>query len=319
MKMTRAHIIIHGFALLHALVCIACALMGIPDTLILTLATMAMTVIMCLEESLSIEFTAITIVLVNIFGFILGNLGAQLLGLFMEEGMAAHALATFLTTEIIGWSLVLLVHVLKPARVEKETFLKENVGWLVAAVVIVFALRVAIDIIFVYNDNSGGMRLAAEVAAFCLFFLMYFILHLRNQAELEREKSRGLEKILQTYRADTSSYKEKFVVHLNNRIVPVHVSDIAYFYAETKTSFIVTRSGACHPLDESLDTLEKELDPKRFFRISRGCIMASTSIDSVSKLPGGRLDISLSPGLQALTDLTVSRARVQGFLDWFEL
>ena len=78
MNQKRAHLIIHGFALLHAGLCIACHYIGIPDSLILTLATMAMVVILCLEESLSIEFTAITIVLANILGFILGNIGHKI-------------------------------------------------------------------------------------------------------------------------------------------------------------------------------------------------------------------------------------------------
>ncbi len=47
--------------------------------------------------------------------------------------------------------------------------------------------------------------------------------------------------------------KEKFLIRMNNRIVPVRTSDIAYFYSEAKNSFIVTTSGASYVMDESLD------------------------------------------------------------------
>lgn len=112
--------------------------------------------------------------------------------------------------------------------------------------------------------------------------------------------------------------KEKFLIRLNDRIVPVRVSDIAYFYSEDKNTYMVTASGTSYVLDDSLDALVESLDPESFFRISRSCIMAEKSIDSVSKLMGGRLRISIQPGMAALTDFTVSRARVDGFMKWLE-
>ena len=62
--------------------------------------------------------------------------------------------------------------------------------------------------------------------------------------------------------------REKFLIRLNDRIVPVSVRDIAYFYSEAKSTFIVTRDGKNYVLDDSLDAIEAGLDPKAFFRIS---------------------------------------------------
>lgn len=112
--------------------------------------------------------------------------------------------------------------------------------------------------------------------------------------------------------------KEKFLIRLNNRIVPVRTADIAYFYSEAKNSFIVTTSGASYVMDESLDTIAESLDPSAFFRISRSCIISEQVIDSISKLMGGRLRVTLRPGIPAATDFTVSRARVEDFLNWLE-
>ena len=112
--------------------------------------------------------------------------------------------------------------------------------------------------------------------------------------------------------------REKFLIRLNDRIVPVSVRDIAYFYSEAKSTFIVTRDGKNYVLDDSLDAIESGLDPKAFFRISRGAIIAEYVIDSASKLLGGRLRLTLAPGIPAATDLTVSRARADAFLEWLE-
>ena len=112
--------------------------------------------------------------------------------------------------------------------------------------------------------------------------------------------------------------KEKFLIKLNDRIVPVRVSDIAYFYSEDKNTYMVTEAGTSYVLDDSLDALVDTLDPESFFRISRSCIIAEKSIDSVSKLMGGRLRISPKAGIVSSTDFTVSRARVDSFMKWLE-
>jgi DNA-binding LytR/AlgR family response regulator len=112
--------------------------------------------------------------------------------------------------------------------------------------------------------------------------------------------------------------KEKFLIRMNNRIVPVRTSEIAYFYSEAKNSFIVTTSGASYVMDESLDAIAGSLDPSAFFRISRSCIISEGVIDSVSRLIGGRLQATIRRGIPELTDFTVSRARVDDFLTWLE-
>ena len=112
--------------------------------------------------------------------------------------------------------------------------------------------------------------------------------------------------------------REKFLIRLNDRIVPVKTSQVAYFYSEAKNTFIVTEDGTSYVLDESLDTIERQLDADRFFRISRSCILSEDAIGSVSKLMGGRLRVEPAKKIHAYTDLTVSRARVDDFLDWLE-
>ncbi|MBR1406648.1 MAG: response regulator transcription factor [Bacteroidales bacterium] len=117
------------------------------------------------------------------------------------------------------------------------------------------------------------------------------------------------------------SWKERWLVHFNDRIVPVKTADIACFYSESKDNHVVIRDGATYVVDSSLDTIATELDPAQFFRISRSCIIAKDSVESVTKLFGGRLQISLPDLLKRRgdgPDLTVSRARVDDFLAWLE-
>lgn len=111
-------------------------------------------------------------------------------------------------------------------------------------------------------------------------------------------------------------YRERYIVRLNDRIIPLQVDDIAYVYSEEKTNYLVTFSGVKYIIDTSLDVISDELDPEKFFRISRGCIVAMGAIVSIIKQVGGRLKVVSKPA--ASFEMTVSRSRVDDFLLWLE-
>lgn len=117
-------------------------------------------------------------------------------------------------------------------------------------------------------------------------------------------------------------YKERFLVHLNDRIVPVKTEDVAFFYSEDKNNHAVTKDGTVYIVDNTMDNITNGLDPELFFRISRSCIVAKESVESVTKLMGGRLRIASkvvpSNYLGPEPDLTVSRSRSEEFLQWLE-
>ena len=77
MKKWGTQLLIHGFALSHAVTVALCARAGLPDTLFLTVLTMAMAIVICYREQLTVQVTIVSLVLVNVLGFVLGNLGAQ--------------------------------------------------------------------------------------------------------------------------------------------------------------------------------------------------------------------------------------------------
>ncbi len=111
-------------------------------------------------------------------------------------------------------------------------------------------------------------------------------------------------------------YRQKFMVRLNDKILPVSVNDIAYFLSEDKVTWMFTSDGSKYVLDQSLDILASQLDPSRFFRISRGCIIASSAVRSIIKLQGGRLRINAHPPYEP--EIIVSRSRSDDFLQWME-
>lgn len=128
-----------------------------------------------------------------------------------------------------------------------------------------------------------------------------------------------IEKLLKAIgsdRAPKKEYKERYIIRFNDRIVPVPTDDIAYVYSEEKTNYMITVSGNKYIIDTSLDVMVEDLDPEKFFRISRGCIIAMNAISSIIKQAGSRLRIVARP--EAPFEITVSRSRVDDFLDWLE-
>ncbi len=121
--------VIHLFAVLHAIATLGCRHFGFNDEMVLTILTIAMVVIICLQKKLNIEFTAASIIVVKVVGYIMGNLGAKLFQLIIDSSGIVHALSTFLTTEIIGWSIIFMVNHVLNTRIEvKEEREKANMA-----------------------------------------------------------------------------------------------------------------------------------------------------------------------------------------------
>lgn len=119
--------------------------------------------------------------------------------------------------------------------------------------------------------------------------------------------------MLQEHRKD---YRERYIIKINDRIIPLETNKIAYIYSEEKNNWLVTLDGQKYIIDSSLDIVSEELDPQHFFRISRSCIMSMKAITSIVKQSGGRLRIIATPPVTF--EMTVSRSRVDDFLTWLE-
>jgi DNA-binding LytR/AlgR family response regulator len=124
-------------------------------------------------------------------------------------------------------------------------------------------------------------------------------------------------KVLGNATADSKrEYKERFIIRINDRIVPLQSSEIAYIYSEEKNNYLVTHDGHKYIIDSSLDIMNDDLNPDEFFRVSRSCIVSMKAIGSITKQAGGRLRIMAHP--EPSFEMTVSRSRVDDFMTWLE-
>ena len=76
-------------------------------------------------------------------------------------------------------------------------------------------------------------------------------------------------------------YRERYIVRLNDRIIPLNINDIAYIYSEDKNNYLVTFEEKKYIIDSSLDDIYENLNPGKFFRISRSCVVSMKAIKSI--------------------------------------
>ena len=109
-------------------------------------------------------------------------------------------------------------------------------------------------------------------------------------------------------------YKNRFMITVGTKIRSIETTEIAYFYSDEKITFLVTKEGQHLPIDFSLDKLSTQLDPNRFFRISRQFLIAFESIQNVFTHFKGKLKLELSP--KSKLDVFVSGDRMAEFKEW---
>lgn len=124
-----------------------------------------------------------------------------------------------------------------------------------------------------------------------------------------------IEALLDNVRAP-KEYKKRMLIKSGDRIGYINITEIAYFYAEDRVTFMVTHEGRRYLVDYTIEILERLLDPKQFFRMTRGCIASIESIESTVKYFNSRLKVTLNP--KHKDEILISRVRVPDFLKWLD-
>lgn len=131
-----------------------------------------------------------------------------------------------------------------------------------------------------------------------------------EKLEYQPDKLKELLKQLQP----SISYKSRIMIKTGDKYSFLDINDIAYFYAEERVTIAVPKQGRAKIVDYTIESLETKLDPKQFFKLTRGCIASINSIKEVSKYFNSRLKVRLSP--EYTEEILISRIRVGEFLQW---
>ncbi len=135
-----------------------------------------------------------------------------------------------------------------------------------------------------------------------------------NRKGLNSDELGVLKEIIKT---KGQPYKQRLVIKAGNKIQFKPAEEVAYFFADGKEAYMVSRKeNRKHLIGYTLEELENILDPKEFFRISRKFIVRADAIAEVKGLISSKLEVKLHQPTEH--ELAVSRERAQEFKTWLD-
>lgn len=114
----------------------------------------------------------------------------------------------------------------------------------------------------------------------------------------------------------TVRYKTRISVKTGDIYCFLLIDEVSYFIFEDGFTYAVTCDEKKHIVDYTIGSLEAQLDPRRFFRVSRGCIVSIGSIEKITAYFNSRLKVTLKG--RKNVSLILSRVRVRDFLNWID-
>lgn len=112
----------------------------------------------------------------------------------------------------------------------------------------------------------------------------------------------------------SESMVKTMLIRYKDRIIPINVEDVAFFYTFSERVTLTTLSGECYHVDKTLETLIQQLPPEQFFRANRQFIVSRRAVKDIAVWFGSRLTLNLSVELPER--IVIPKARVAEFKQW---
>ena len=110
------------------------------------------------------------------------------------------------------------------------------------------------------------------------------------------------------------AYKKRFTIKMGQQLKMVTIDEVECFYSENKGTYLHTFDNRDYLLDNTLEQLETELDPKDFYRVSRKFIIPLKAIKEIQMYSNSRLKVILPTYKD--DEVIVSREKVGDFKAW---
>jgi DNA-binding LytR/AlgR family response regulator len=125
-----------------------------------------------------------------------------------------------------------------------------------------------------------------------------------------------IKSILENFIPKEDQYKNRFLVSEGSNYLTVEIQDVAYFFAEDKFAFLVSKNGKRYIIDLTLDKLTGVLNPKFFYRINRQYIISTPCIENMIKYSANKIKLTLNPKTDK--EVFVSQDKYTDFKKWLD-
>ena len=121
-----------------------------------------------------------------------------------------------------------------------------------------------------------------------------------------------IEQLLQNLSPEKS--RKRFMVKEGNSMTFIQIDAVSHFYSEDGISFLVTHEGKRYIVDQTLDSIGKEININDFFQINRGQIVNIAAVEKIHPYFNHRLKLDVKGNSKL--DFIVSRNRASEFKGW---
>jgi two-component system LytT family response regulator len=124
-------------------------------------------------------------------------------------------------------------------------------------------------------------------------------------------------KLVTQLKEPAAGYKQSFLVHNRDKLIPLTATNIAWFYTANELVYAGTMDNKQYIVDFTMEQLQQQLDPGMFFRANRQFIVQRNAIQEVDFYFNGRLALKVHP--EAKEQVLISKARVPEFKQWMNV
>lgn len=114
-----------------------------------------------------------------------------------------------------------------------------------------------------------------------------------------------------------NQYKSRFLIKIGEKYRSVPIREVSHFHIRERNVFLSDYNGKDYGVDTSLEELQGMLDPRKFFRINRECIVNIDAITLMHSYSSSRLQLVLKES-EKRDIFIVSREKVADFKKWID-
>ncbi len=126
------------------------------------------------------------------------------------------------------------------------------------------------------------------------------------------QKPQPLEDLFKTLMLRKEQEPGALLVYHKDKIVPVAIADIAFFYLKSGSAHLTTFDNQDYQYSKTLDELEKSMGTS-FFRVNRQCLVNRKAVVDATNHPLRKLIVTLRVPSE---DIVVSKEKTSQFLQW---
>ena len=114
----------------------------------------------------------------------------------------------------------------------------------------------------------------------------------------------------------SKTYRKSLLIQYRDSFIPLNTSDVAVFFVENEIMYDYTFYQQKYPLFKPMSEIESNLDPEKFFRISRQALINRKAVKEIQ--PYFNRKVSIKTNVKLPESLVVSRLKVSEFMTWLE-